>query len=68
MILNNMVKAGAWISDLFPHIAKIADDICIIKTIHTEAINHDPALTFFQTGAQQGNRPKYGLMGELWVR
>jgi len=53
-------KHGAWVSDLFPHIGSIADDICIIKTIYTEAINHDPALTFFQTGAQQGNRPSMG--------
>jgi len=53
-------KSRAWISDLFPNIAKIADDICIIKSMHTEAINHDPALTFMQTGAQQGNRPSMG--------
>ncbi|MFZ9660743.1 MAG: DUF1501 domain-containing protein, partial [Chitinophagaceae bacterium] len=53
-------QSGAWISEIFPNIAKIADDICIIKTVHTEAINHDPALTFFQTGAQQGNRPSMG--------
>ncbi len=53
-------KSGAWISEIFPNIAKIADDICIIKTMHTEAINHDPALTFLQTGAQQGNRPSMG--------
>ncbi|HLO80950.1 MAG TPA: DUF1501 domain-containing protein [Chitinophagaceae bacterium] len=53
-------QAGAWISELFPNIAKIADDICIVKTVHTDAINHDPALTFFQTGAQQGNRPSMG--------
>jgi hypothetical protein len=53
-------RSGAWISDMFPHMAGIADDICIIKTIHTDAINHDPALTFFQTGAQQGNRPSMG--------
>jgi hypothetical protein len=53
-------KSGAWVSDLFPHIGSIADDICIIKSIYTEAINHDPALTFFQTGAQQGNRPSMG--------
>ncbi|MBU6168436.1 MAG: DUF1501 domain-containing protein [Bacteroidetes bacterium] len=51
---------GTWISEIFPNIAKIADDICVVKTIHTEAINHDPALTFFQTGAQQGNRPSLG--------
>ena len=53
-------QSGAWISELFPHIGSIADDICIIKTMHTEAINHDPALTFMQTGAQQGNRPSMG--------
>ena len=52
--------SGAWISDLFPYTAKVVDDICIIKSMHTEAINHDPALTFFQTGAQQGNRPSMG--------
>ncbi len=53
-------QSGAWISEIFPNIAKIADDICIIRTMHTDAINHDPALTFFQTGAQQGNRPSMG--------
>jgi len=53
-------QSGAWISEMFPQIASIADDICIVKTIHTDAINHDPALTFFQTGAQQGNRPSMG--------
>ena len=53
-------KSGAWISELFPNIGKIADEICIIRSMHTEAINHDPALTFMQTGAQQGNRPSIG--------
>lgn len=57
---NQHGKSGAWISELFPNIAKIADEICIVKTMHTEAINHDPALTFMQTGAQQGNRPSMG--------
>jgi len=57
---NQHGKSGAWISELFPNIGKIADDICIVRTIHTDAINHDPALTFFQTGAQQGNRPSMG--------
>src|SRR3546814_6601052 len=46
-----------WVSDLFPYTAKIVDDICIVRSLHTDAINHDPAITFFQTGAQQGNRP-----------
>lgn len=53
-------QSGIWISDLFPHLAKVADDLCVIRTMHTEAINHDPALTFMQTGAQQGNRPSMG--------
>ncbi|MEO5602415.1 MAG: DUF1501 domain-containing protein [Cyclobacteriaceae bacterium] len=53
-------ESRTWISDLFPHTAKVVDDICIIKSMHTEAINHDPALTFFQTGSQQGNRPSMG--------
>lgn len=53
-------KSGAWMSELFPNMALIADELCFIKTMHTEAINHDPALTFMQTGAQQGNRPSMG--------
>ncbi|NIJ54464.1 DUF1501 domain-containing protein [Dyadobacter arcticus] len=53
-------ESRAWISDLFPHTAKIVGDICIVRSMHTEAINHDPAITFFQTGAQQGNRPSMG--------
>jgi hypothetical protein len=53
-------KSGAWVSELFPNMAKIVDELCFIKTMHTEAINHDPALTFMQSGAQQGNRPSMG--------
>jgi len=53
-------QSGAYISDLFPHIGAIADDLCIIRTMNTDAINHDPALTFLQTGAQVGNRPSMG--------
>jgi len=53
-------ETGAWVSDLFPYTAKIVDDLCIVRSMFTEAINHDPALTFFQTGAQQGNRPSMG--------
>jgi Protein of unknown function (DUF1501) len=49
-----------WFSELLPHTATIADELCMIRTLHTEAINHDPALTFFQTGAQVGNRPSMG--------
>lgn len=57
---NQYGQSRAWLSDLLPHTAKVVDDICFIKTMNTEAINHDPALTFFQTGAQQGNRPSMG--------
>jgi Protein of unknown function (DUF1501) len=51
---------GTWLSEILPYTSKIVNDICVIKTMHTEAINHDPALTFFQTGAQVGNRPSFG--------
>ncbi|HVU57687.1 MAG TPA: DUF1501 domain-containing protein [Puia sp.] len=57
---NQYGQSRAWLSELLPHTAKVVDDICFIKTLYTEAINHDPALTFFQTGAQQGNRPSMG--------
>ena len=53
-------QSGAWISDLMPHTRKIADELCFIKSMHTEAINHDPAITFFQTGAQIAGRPSIG--------
>jgi hypothetical protein len=53
-------ESRAWISDLFPFTSKIVDDICIVRSMYTEAINHDPALTFIQTGAQQGNRTSMG--------
>jgi hypothetical protein len=53
-------RSGAWLSDLLPHTAEIADDLCFIKSLHTEAINHDPAITFIQTGAQLAGRPSMG--------
>jgi hypothetical protein len=53
-------KSGAWLSELLPHTARVADELCFIKTLHTEAINHDPAITFFQTGAQLAGRPSMG--------
>jgi hypothetical protein len=52
--------SGAWLSELLPHTAKVADRLCFIKTMYTEAINHDPAVTFFQTGAQLAGRPSIG--------
>jgi hypothetical protein len=54
---------GTWISDLLPHHQTIADDICLVKSLHTEAINHDPAITYMNTGNQQ---PGYASMG-AWV-
>jgi len=53
-------KNGAWISDLLPYTAKMVDELCIVKSMYTEAINHDPAVTFFQTGSQQPGRPSIG--------
>ncbi len=53
-------QSGAWISDLLPHTATVADDLCIIKSVFTEAINHDPAITFIQTGSQIAGRPSLG--------
>src|SRR5207237_885795 len=53
-------QSGAWVSDLMPWTAKLVDDLCFIKSLHTEAINHDPAITFFQTGAQLAGRPSMG--------
>ncbi len=53
-------QSGAWMSDLIPHTAKIADDLCFIKSMHTDQINHDPAVTFFQTGFQIAGRPSIG--------
>src|SRR5258705_3849306 len=52
--------SGAWVSELMPNLAKVADDLCFIKSMHTEAINHDPAVTFFQTGFQLAGRPSIG--------
>jgi hypothetical protein len=53
-------RSGAWICDLLPHTAKVVDDLCIIRSMYTEAINHDPAITFLQTGSQISGRPSIG--------
>ena len=53
-------QSGMWLSELLPHTAKMADDICLIRSLNTEAINHDPAVTFFQTGFQLAGRPSIG--------
>lgn len=53
-------ESGAWVSELLPYTAQIADKLSFIRTMHTEAINHDPAVTYFQTGAQLAGRPSIG--------
>ena len=53
-------ETGTWLSELLPRHGKIVDDICLIKTMNTEAINHDPAITFIQTGSQQPGRASMG--------
>ncbi len=53
-------RSGAWLSELLPHLAEVVDDIAFIKTVHTEAINHDPAITYIQTGSQLPGRPSLG--------
>ena len=53
-------KSGAWISELLPNTAKMADELCFIRSMNTEHINHDPAITFFQTGHQLPGRPSIG--------
>jgi hypothetical protein len=53
-------RCGAWVSELLPHTARIVDELCFVKSLHTEAINHDPAITFLQTGSQQAGRPSMG--------
>lgn len=53
-------QSGTWVSELLPHTAKVVDELTVIKSIHTDAINHDPAITMIQTGFQQPGRPSFG--------
>jgi hypothetical protein len=53
-------QSGAWVSNLLPHTARVVDEMCIINSLYTEAINHDPAITFFQTGSTIAGRPSMG--------
>jgi hypothetical protein len=55
--------SGTWVSDLLPQTAKVVDDLCVVRSMFTEAINHDPAITFFQSGSQIAGRPSMGA----WV-
>ena len=74
-------RDGVWVSELLPHTAKVVDDLCIVKSVHTEAINHDPAITYIQTGSQLPGRARAawslrrghgtrstGLPGRTWFR
>ena len=51
---------GVWISELMPHLGTVAHELCFIHSMNTEAINHEPGITFFQTGNQQPGRPSFG--------
>ena len=53
-------QSGAWVSELMPYTAQIADRLCFVKSVHTDAINHDPAITFLQTGSERPGRPSIG--------
>ncbi len=53
-------QSGAWVSEFLPHIAGVADELCFVKSLHTEAVNHAPATTFFMTGAELPGRPTMG--------
>ncbi|GAA4435009.1 DUF1501 domain-containing protein [Ravibacter arvi] len=57
---NQYGTNGTWVSELLPHTAKVVDDLCIVKSLYSEAINHDPAITFLQTGNQLPGRPSIG--------
>lgn len=52
--------SGIYVSELMPHTAEVVDELCFIKSVYTDAINHDPAITFIQTGSQQAGRPSMG--------
>src|SRR3989442_3803926 len=56
-------RSGAWVSELLPRTATVVDELCIVRSMYTEAINHDPAITFLQTGSQISGRPSIGA----WV-
>jgi hypothetical protein len=53
-------KSGAWVSDLMPHTGGVADELCFVKSMHTEQVNHAPAISFFLSGSEQPGRPTMG--------
>src|SRR5438094_7658432 len=56
-------QSSAWVSELLPHTARVVDELCFIRSMWTEASNHDPAITFFQTGSQIAGRASIGACG-----
>ena len=73
-VLGNITKfaqhgqSGAWVSDFLPHTAAIADDLCFIKSMHTDAVNHAPAITFFLTGGEHAGPAEHGRVADLRPR
>ena len=53
-------QSAAWVSDFLPHIASISDELCFIKSMYTEQVNHAPAITYFLTGSEMAGRPSMG--------
>lgn len=53
-------QSGMWLSELLPHLSRCADDVCLVRSLHTDAINHDPAMTLLQTGHPIAGRPSFG--------
>lgn len=61
---NQHGQSGTWLSEILPHTAKMADDLCLVRSVYTEAINHGPGVTMMQTGSQFPGRPSMGSW--LW--
>jgi hypothetical protein len=59
-------ESRAWVSDAMPHLSKVVDELCFVKSVHTEAINHDPAITFFSNRVTITGSSQYRLLDELW--
>ena len=57
---------GLWVSELLPHTATVAKELCVVHSTYTEAINHDPAITYIQTGSQVPGRLQFGCLAQLW--
>ena len=60
-------KSGAWVSNFMPHTAKVSDDLCFVKSMHTEQVNHAPAINFNLSGGEMPGRPTLGARSYGWV-